>query len=454
MKKLLAALLAMTMVVSLVACGGEDTKKTTEAPKTEAQGDENETAGGDTTGDVTLRMSWWGNQTRTERTEAVLDLYAENHPGVTFDTSALAWADYWTTLAVASSSESLPDLIQQDYAYIAQFAATDDLLDLTPYTESGAVDIADISDAVLKSGMVGDKIVAICNGVNAPAMLYNKTLTDSLGIEVPQNITFEQFAEISKKIYEETGVLTNYGYGKTENLVTYYVRDNGHKSFFQEGGLAYGEAGVLTGWFDFLKKGQDEGWLMPPAMSAENASDSLEQDQLVFFTTPATQSWMTRRFSNQIENYSATAEGIGIEIGITTWPADDPAAANYMKPSQFFSVTTDTIAEETAVDVLNFLINDVDANNILLAERGIPAPSDVAEAIAPNLTPANQKAVEFLNTTVAENSSEIFAPLPDGYNEVVAVIGETIEQFLYGEINSEEAAQKIWDKGNEILGAK
>ncbi len=458
MKKLLAALLAMTMVVSLVACGGgEDTKKTTEAPKTEANdGKEDETPAADS-GELVyegqLSMAWWGNQVRNERTEGMLDLYMEKHPDVTFNQSAYVWNDYWTTLAVSQASSTLPDIIQQDYAYIEQFVKVDDLVDLRPYTETGAFDISKIEENVIKTGQVAgdDGIYAICAGLNAPAMLYNKTLTDSLGIEVPDNITMEQFAEISKKIYDETGVKTNYGYGKSENQTTYYIRSKGNTAFFEVGALAYDDYTMLTGWFDWMQKSIDEGWQIDVAIAAETA-DAIEQSPIVYFTSPNTQSWMTCCFSNQIDSYADSASKLAepIELGITSWPSEVPANSNYLKSSQFYSVTTDSKNEALAVDVINFFVNDVDCNNILLAERGIPANVDVAAAIFDNMTPGNQMASEYLEV-VAANCSEIFPPLPNGTNEVVALIGTTIEEFMYGELDADAAAKKIFDEGNKIM---
>ena len=49
--------------------------------------------------------------------------------------------------------------------------------------ESGALDLSKVPQNIIDTGKVGDGLYAICAGVNAPAMLYNKTLTDSLGIE-------------------------------------------------------------------------------------------------------------------------------------------------------------------------------------------------------------------------------------------------------------------------------
>ena len=40
---------------------------------------------------VTIRVAWWGNQTRNDLTVKALDLYTEQHPNVTFETEPSSW---------------------------------------------------------------------------------------------------------------------------------------------------------------------------------------------------------------------------------------------------------------------------------------------------------------------------------------------------------------------------
>src|SRR5262249_34921277 len=69
-------------------------------------------------------------------------------------------------------------------------------------------------------------------------------------------------------------------------------------------------------------------------------------------------------------------------------PKDGTQAENYPKPSQFISITKDTKHPKEAAMFIDFLTNDVEANKILLGERGVPISPKVAEAIKPLLTTA------------------------------------------------------------------
>ena len=155
-------------------------------------------------------------------------------------------------------------------------------------------------------------------------------------------------------------------------------------------------------------------------------------------------------YSNQLNAVQAAAPE-GVEIGITTWPTDSLEKSNYLKPSQFFAVTTDCENPEEAVKVLDYLTNSVEANEVLLAERGVPISKTVSEAIMPSLDEPNQKAVEYINNVVTPTCSTINPPAPNGANEVYDLMKNLEEQVLYGQISAADAAQQLFDDGNEYM---
>ncbi|MBQ9210576.1 MAG: extracellular solute-binding protein [Clostridia bacterium] len=374
-------------------------------------------------GDIELGFGWWGNQVRDAATADALNYLTENYPNITFNTNAQNWSNYWALMLTAAADNSLPDLMQQDYAYIEQWAAADDLLDLTPYVESGALDLSGLSQNIIDTGKVGDKLVAVCAGVNAPALLYNKTLTDELGIEVPVNLTWAKFEEITKQIMaaKDGGYRVIYGQGNSENYPTYYARGLGKTALFEAEGTTL-TAEEAAGYYKLMLDGVAEGWMFNTDEIANVNVDDIAQSPMVFGATPDVRTWCSIAFSNQIAAFNAAAQADGIELGICSWPSDDPVASNYMKPGQFFSVTTDSKNPDAAVAVLNYLINDPQANILLKAERGVPANSSVAAEIAEEVNkidPTYGVAVDYL-AIVEDNSSPIFAPLPSYVGEVNA----------------------------------
>ena len=441
MKKLLAVILSLVMLLTL-------------ALPAMADGLNVGTYDPASVGEYEIGFGWWGNQVRDEVTKAAADFFHENYPNITFNLNTQGWANYWALMSTYAANNDLPDIMQQDYAYIEQWVEAGDLLDLTPYIESGALDLSKVPQNIIDTGKVGEGIYAVCAGVNAPAMLYNKTLTDSLDIVVPDNITWDEFVEISRKIYAETGIGVLYGDGNTENHMTYYARSLGYSALWDANGMLP-SAEEMTGYYQRMIDGVADGWMFDTDKRAGVNVNDLAQNPLVYGTTNEVRTWCALAFSNQIAAYQTAATADGIELGITTWPSSNPAASNYMKPSQFFSVTTDTKNPDLAVAFLNYLINDVQANTIMRAERGVPANSEVAAAIADEVSKIDATygmAVEYL-AFVEENSSPIFPPLPSYAGTVQTEVIETLAgELLLKEptMSAEEAAQTLVEQTAEI----
>ena len=157
--------------------------------------------------------------------------------------------------------------------------------------------------------------------------------------------------------------------------------------------------------------------MVSPAVFAERTIGSVEQDPLIYGSSPETMSWCSFSYSNQFSAIKNAAPE-GVEIGITTWPSKDPVKSDYLKPSQFFAISKDSKNPAEAAKILNFLTNSVECNNILLGERGIPLSSEVAEAISPNLDESSQEIIRFIYDVVDPSSSQVNPPLPDGSSEV------------------------------------
>lgn len=454
MRKAAALILALAMGVSMTACSNS----TGQTDKTQGSGagntgQESSSSSAKDNGEAHLVFSWWGNQTRNERTQAALEAYSEKNPGISFDSQFSDWGDYWNKLATASAGHNLPDLVQMDYKYIKQYADHGMLVDLNPYIDSGLLDVSNIDKGILESGTIDGKLYAICAGVNAPALLYNKTLLDQNGITVKDNMTMDEFYAVCKEVYEKTGMKTNISYGLGENYIDYTLRSQGVE-LYSEDGTALGASSYedFVPYFKIYENGLAEGWMVKPEVFAERSIGTVEQDPLVYGSTPDARSWCYFTYSNALSATQAAADAEGFEIGITTWPAVNPSKANYLKPGMFFSVTVDSGHPEEAVKVLDFLTNSEECNTILLAERGIPASAAVAEGISGQLDKLQQMAVTYVNNVVTPNSSPISPAAPEKSTEVLSLLDQLQEQVCYGQITAEEAANQLFTKGNEILG--
>lgn len=454
MKRKLALLLTAAMTAaSLAACGsssasGDTAADTTAAAETGAS-ETAESTDGSNSGSTNLVMAWWGNQTRNERTQKIIDLYSEQNPGVTIDGQFSEFNDYWQKLATAAAGHSMPDIVQMDYKYLNQYVTNRLLVDLTPYIEDGTINTADCNQDVLNSGSVNGGLYALCNGINSPALLYNKTLLDENGITVKDNMTLDEFIDVCKEVYEKTGYKTNLCYNQNEQWIEYFLRAD-DIVLYEDGKLGGDSYEPYADFFKLYEDGLKDGYVIDPSVFAERSIGSVEQDPLVYGSSPETMSWCAFAYSNQL-TATVSAAPEGTEIGLTTWPSADPKKSDYLKPSQFFAISTDSKNPEEAAKILNFITNDVDCNNILLGERGIPLSSKTAEAIAPNLDETTQKVITFVNDVVSANSSQVNPPSTNGASEVNDLINKLQEQVCYGQLSAEDAGKQLFEQGNQIM---
>ena len=435
-KKILAALLAATMVVTLAACGNSG---------------ETKGGGDDTSGDSSgMVVSWWGNQTRNDRTTEVINMYMEEHPGLKIDGQFSQWDDYWDKLATSSAGNALPDVMQMDYMYLDQYVDNELLLDLTPYIEDGTLDMSNVSENIQESQKVDGKTYAISLGTNANALLYNKTALDEAGITVKDNMTLDEFVDLCREVKEKTGLRTNLGYS-VESIPEFWCRAD-DIVLYGDGKLGADSPDQIQTMFDLEKQGIEEGWHIDPSVYTEITLKSTEQDPLVYGTDPDRMSWCAFSTSNGLTAMQNAAPE-GVEIGITTWPSADPVKSNYLKPSMMFSVSANCEDPDAAVEFINWFINSEECNKVLLGERGVPTSVAVSEAISSELSEVDQAIVTYVNDVVTPNSSPINPPAPAGANEFYNILTNLEEQVLYGQLTPEEGAQQLFDQGNKALAA-
>ncbi|MDD3335190.1 MAG: extracellular solute-binding protein [Eubacteriales bacterium] len=400
---------------------------------------------------INLTVAWWGSQTRADVTQAALKLYASENENVVFDGQFFAFADYWNKLATAAAGHTMPDVIQMDYKYLSQYVSNGLLADLTPYIEDGTLDVSGVDQSVLDSGKVGDGLYALCIGINAPSLIYNKTLLDANGIAIKDNMSMEEFVALCREVYEKTGYKTNICYNNGTTWAEFQMRAKGIV-LFQEDKLG-GTQEDLEEIFSIYEQGIKEGWHVEPSVFAEVSIGQPEQEPLVYGSTPASMSWCAFYYSNNMTALQNAAPE-GVELGITTWPSDEPQKANFLKPAMFFAVTVDSKAPEAAAKFLNYWTNSVECNKTLVGERGVPVSAAVAAEIKDSMSAVNQTVVNYINNVVTPNCSVINPPVPSAASEVYQLIYQLQEKVCYGAITAQEAAAELFEQGNAIMAGK
>ena len=453
MRRRLSVLLLLALLCGLTACGngGEPVSQTEEDQENVSAAGINtlvEEPNGDT---ADLTFMWWGSEVRGERTQAAFDLYSEINTGVNVEMEAVGWPDYWNQLDARNDSDSLSDFVQIDYAFLERSVSKGMLVELTPYLADGTLDLSGVDPGLISAGSVNGRIYAVCAGVNAPALMYNKTLIDELGIQIKDQMTLEEFFEVARQVYEKSGVKTDVAYGAVNNYLPYVLRAHDITKLFNNTSLNVSSAADFEEFYEIYETGVKEGWIIGNDVHKDLTDAFVEENPMVIYTTPDTQSWCAFFWSNQLTALKDAAPE-DMEIGITTWPSADPAKSDYLKPAQFLAVTTDAGEDEAAaVRAINYLLNSLPANEVMLGERGVPPVMPVAEAISPLMDENGQTITAYINDVVAPNSSNISPSDPDKGAKVYECADDLVRKVLDGELTAAEAAQELYEKGNQIM---
>jgi multiple sugar transport system substrate-binding protein len=117
----------------------------------------------------------------------------------------------------------------------------------------------------------------------------------------------------------------------------------------------------------------------------------------------------------------------------------------------FISILTSSTNPELAAQFVNFILNDVEANRILLAERGVPVPYHIREDLAERVDENMKYLFDFI-TRVTPYTSVIDPPDPPSSGEAIDVMRPFILQCLTGRISSEAAVANMIQAANAVLG--
>jgi multiple sugar transport system substrate-binding protein len=441
-KKALVTVLALMLAGVTAACssgGGKDAAKSSAGGDASTKPAETAAASKDP---VKLRITWWGGQSRHDYTLKVIEMYEKEHPNVKIEPEYSSWNDYWKKLAPQAAANQLPDIIQMDYAYLSQFGDRNQLLDLTPYTKNGLLNVADVSKNVLDAGNLNGKLYAMNLGVNAMGPSVDIDMIKKAGVaDVKKDWTWDDLDAIAAKLKANGKMLGGFGLDH-DGIFGYYLRTLGQSLYSKDGtALGYTDDKPFIDFYKRYLKWYDNGYV--PTWDKElQRKGTPEDDELSLGNAAVSFSW-----SNQ---FIALSDAAKRPLELRPMPGPNQNKGLYLKPSMFFSVASGSKEKDEAVKFINYWINDIEANKVIKGERGVPVSSKVKEALKPMLTDKEKQVFDYISW-VENNSSPLDPPDPVGAPQVKQLLRDLAEKMLYKKISVEDAAAKFRKDANDIL---
>ncbi len=355
--KVLSLVLAMLMIIGcFTACGK------TETP----DGTSGNTNQGGNTEKGEFMVAWWGADQRHNKTMEVLKEFDKLNGGET-KVKYCGSAEFWSMLDIDIAGNTIPDVFQMTYQKIEIYAESGNLLDLTPYYESGALDLKNVDQKYLDMCYYQGGMYAVPTGVNVPVYLYDPATVAAAGCELPRNPTLDQLIDVAKKVYDNSGKKM---YLEFEE----YVRMHG-ETYYTDDGMQVGfSPEMLVDFWKFEREGMEYGYFAKPEEGIEGGQQGLMDGKLWCFTT----------YSNQISQMEAETD---MEL---EWMAvactEEVPATTYIQPNTLWCIGKTTDDPDRAVALLNFFINSEYFYDTLGYDRGMAISKAIRDYLEPNAT--------------------------------------------------------------------
>ena len=236
MKKLLAILLALCMLLSLAACGAAPAEPApTEAPKAEAPKDEapQEEAPAAPAEPVTLRFWQAGGDTvgASSVMRLLLDKFELQNPGITVEYQAIPWSNdphvqFQTGIAGGDIADVLVVGSPLDFQLAGEGAvlALDDLLDDSVKADISEVLLNECIYAGSANPDMTGKIMSLPLYTGTRAIMYNKEIFDYFGVPYPtEQMTHAELLEMARKLTGDMDGKKVYGYGTRATTSEQYL---------------------------------------------------------------------------------------------------------------------------------------------------------------------------------------------------------------------------------------
>ncbi|MCL2572270.1 MAG: extracellular solute-binding protein [Defluviitaleaceae bacterium] len=397
---------------------------------------------------IHLTIAWWGSQHRHDITQEVLDLFNEQHPHIVITGEFADGTGYFNSLDTRAAASDVWDLFQLGSNYPVYI---DHIVPLNEFIASGIIDISNTTqDFIDITTTHNGDIVGISNGVNAWGLAYDPAMFDAAGVPRPvPGWTWADFEHAAITIAEALGhwgmgVFTNDAITMTQFMAQMDV-DFWHEDPTQ---LGFDDPSVMVPYFR-MRQNLVMANAMPDPGDAMGITD-IEGDPLVFGNSA-----MAYLASNQFIALANAAQALDSsrELAMTVLPTHPGGQiASDIVSSQMFSISRNSAHPEAAAEFLNFWVNNVEANEILQGERGIPIMEHVRGVLRPQATANIAETYAFIDmlgelgggtANVLGNPRQ--AEVEDFLNDNI------IDRLVLGMITPEEAAQEVFDFALQVV---
>ncbi|WP_068779858.1 ABC transporter substrate-binding protein [Paenibacillus sp. GM2] len=442
-QRILAVLLALFMVI-VSACGAGSGGVNS---KTDGNTAGNNTAKGNDPGteeQVELRIMWWGDQKRADKTNEALKVFQEKNPNIKVIGEFAPASGYFDKLNTQLASGTAPDVFFLG-GNVVDYANKGVLLDLDPYV-GGVLDLTDMDQSMVEYGTFEGKLQHISVGANARGIVVNTAMFEKAGMPVPEDgWSWEDYARISQEISQKLGKGFYGTYDFTVDGMDIYLKQRGKQLYEMENAALGFEMPDALEWFQYWADTAKTGGVVTPELQVSNPPGDTSKSLIVTGKVA-----MNLIPSNMFSAHQSLTEDPLIMVQL---PRGPKGTGVVFESSQGISGYSKSKHPEAVAKLMNFWINDDDAAHILGNDRGVPVTSKKRTLLEGTATPEEKIIYDYTSRVSNATKAEPFAisyNMP-GFAEFSKLAETTMQEIGFGRKSVEKAVDDFYNSTVKIF---
>lgn len=443
-KKGMALVLAGTLAGTLAGCM-PTAKEATDAagqPAREAAGGSQETTAAPAEGElkvdtgtpITLRMNWWGGDSRHQATLAAIEKFQEKYPNITVAPEYESFTGHEEKVALGIKSGNAADVMQLDWSWVPTYSPNgDNFYDLNRV--AGILDLDQYTQKDKDVFTINGKLNAIPISNTGRVFCWNQTTFDRIGAKIPT--TLEELTEAGKQFeaYDPSYYPLVAKELDRAFLMIYYLQSKYGKDWVKDDEPQYTREEIAEG-FDFLKTLEENHVIPTLEKIAGDGADLIDTNV----------NWIDGHYAGIfLYDTSVVKHAEAVENGefiIGDYVKMGDYNGGFIKVNQAFGISAATEHPAEAAALIQFLVAEEEGVVTLGDTRGVPANQkglSMLDLSGSQVAEANQKAVEWGGFPMDKTFERSSFTGADGsfYN--------ALQLSSYGQNDSMECAQMVLD---------
>ena len=382
---------------------------------------------------VTIRFSWWGGESRHDKTMKVIEKFEEKYPDIKVKPEFAEWTGFNKKMSMNIAGNEEPDLMQINYDWLETYSKDGSgFYDLNSVSDILKLD--NYSKEILKYGTKNNILNGISISMNKQVLYYNKDLAQKYGVV---NInTWDDLLNSRSNISDENEYPLELDDVSAWALPMAYIQEKTGRDFIKEDGTLGFSQDDLKDLLTFYKTLVDKK-IIPNSLH-KGANDLSDNKSVTGF------SW-----TSDATKIQDLMKKNGKEVGFGNIPSTDgKMSPKYVKPSMLYAISKNTEHPKEAAMLLNFILNDEEAAKILSFDRGIPASKTAIKSLE-----ADNK-LSGLQYEANKEDSNVKEILISPYYENMLIQNiciDALNKIAYGKTSIDQCAKETYDNLNRTL---